>query len=108
MARAFTDDNFQDEVLKSPEPVLVDFWAPWCGPCRILGPIVEELHGELDGKGFRVGKVNVDENQTTAANYGIMSIPTTMIFKGGQPVDVAVGVQTKEAIMERLKKAAGS
>ncbi len=106
MARAFTDDNFQEEVLKSPEPVLVDFWAPWCGPCRILGPIIDELHTELDGKGYRVGKVNVDENQTTAANYGIMSIPTTMIFKGGQPVDVAVGVQTKEAILERLKKAA--
>jgi thioredoxin 1 len=105
MAREFTHATFDAEVLKSSEPVLVDFWAPWCGPCKILGPIVEELAGEMDGKGVRIGKVNVDENGMLAQMYGVMSIPTVMIFKDGQPVKQWVGVQNKEALASALEEA---
>jgi len=95
-----TDQNFQEKVLKSDKPVLVDFWAPWCGPCRIVGPIVEELAKDYEGK-LIVGKVNVDENQQTAGTYGIMSIPTLAFFKKGQIVKTIIGAQPKE----NLKKA---
>lgn len=97
-----TDQNFQDEVISSKTPVLVDFWAPWCTPCRIVGPIVEELAKEYEGK-LKVGKMNVDENQT-AGDFGIMSIPTLLIFKGGQPVESIVGAQSKETIKQHIEK----
>jgi len=105
MAHAFTEQNFDTEVLKSDVPVLVDFWAPWCGPCRVIGPIVEEIANEMDGKGVKIGKVNVDENGSLATQYGVLSIPTLVIFKGGQPVAQLVGTKPKEVIVEALKQA---
>lgn len=98
-----TDSNFQQEVAQSKLPVLVDFWAPWCGPCRIIGPIVEELAKEFAGK-VKVGKLNVDENQQTAGEFGVMSIPTLLFFKDGQPVDSIVGAQSKETIKQKMEK----
>jgi thioredoxin 1 len=98
---AITDQTFEQTVLKSDKPVLVDFWAVWCGPCQMQGPIVEEVAKEMEGKAV-VGKVNVDENPESAGKYGVMSIPTTIIFKGGQPVKQLVGVQSKEALMSAL------
>ncbi|MBI5614383.1 thioredoxin [Candidatus Gottesmanbacteria bacterium] len=98
-----TDANFDTEVLKSTKPVLVDFWAVWCGPCRVLGPIVEEVAKDIEGKAV-IGKVNVDENPTVSQKYGIMSIPTIMIFKGGQVVKQFIGVQSKEVLVSELKK----
>jgi|SRR6188472_24378 thioredoxin 1 len=96
------ETNFNDEVLKSDVPVLVDFWAPWCGPCKIMGPIIEELAKELEGKSVKIGKMNVDDNPETPAKYGIMSIPTIIIFKNGEPAEQLVGVQAKEKLLEKL------
>ncbi|MCR9198003.1 MAG: thioredoxin [Planctomycetaceae bacterium] len=102
----FTDANFQDDVLNSAEPVLVDFWAPWCGPCRMLMPTIEELATEYEGK-VKIGKVNTDENQQTAASYGITSIPTVMLFKNGELVDKVVGAPDKAHFENMLNSAVG-
>ena len=102
----FTDTNFDDEVLKAPEPVLVDFWAPWCGPCRMIAPIVEELATEYAGS-VKFGKVNIDDSPSSAQSYGVSSIPTLMIFKGGEVVERFVGVQPKNRLQEALDAAKG-
>jgi thioredoxin 1 len=102
MAKEVTDATFQAEVLESQEPVLVDFWAPWCGPCRVLGPIVEELATENEGKGVKILKMNVDENPENPSKYGVLSIPTMIFFKGGVPVDQLVGVQDKALLQGKL------
>ena len=93
-----TDKNFDDEVLKSDLPVLVDFWAEWCGPCKVIGPIVNEIAQELDGK-LKVTKVNVDDAQDLAGKYQIMSIPTLLLFKGGEAVEQIVGAVPKEQLL---------
>lgn len=102
MAKQFTDSNFDSEVLKSDKPVLVDFWAEWCGPCRMVGPIVEEIARDFDGK-VSVGKMNVDENMDIPSKYGIRSIPTLMIFKNGELVDKIVGAVPKASILSKLE-----
>jgi thioredoxin len=100
-----TDGSFQQEVLNaSGPPTLVDFWAPWCGPCRVVGPIVDQLAAESNGR-YRVAKLNVDDNPITASRYQVASIPTLMIFKNGNVIDRIVGAQPKQAIVERLKHA---
>ncbi|MEK7625529.1 MAG: thioredoxin [Patescibacteria group bacterium] len=104
MELTFTDSNFEQEVLKSSVPVFVDFWAPWCGPCRMSGPIVDEIAKEMEGKNIKIGKMNVDENQTTPSHYNILSIPSFMIFKGGQVVDQLVGGVQKEKLEEMIKR----
>src|SRR3989338_10033088 len=101
MEQKFTDDNFEQEVLKSDVPVLVDFYADWCGPCKMLGPIVEEIAKEYEGK-WKIGKCNVDDAPKTAAKYGIQSIPSLLYFKDGQVVNMSMGFQAKDAIKAKL------
>ncbi|MEK7139107.1 MAG: thioredoxin [Patescibacteria group bacterium] len=98
-----TNDNFDAEVLQSPVPVLVDFFAVWCGPCKVQGPIVAELAGELAGQPVKVAKLDVDEARDVAAKYTVMSIPTLIIFKDGQPVETMVGLRTKDDLKAKLQ-----
>lgn len=98
-----SDATFKDEVLNSEEPVLVDFWATWCGPCRMVAPVVEEIAGDTEGK-LKVAKLDVDANVVTSSEYRIMSIPTLMVFKGGKVVDKLVGFMPKDAMMNVINK----
>lgn len=100
----FTDANFQSEVLESSMPVLVDFWASWCGPCKAIAPIIEEVAVEYQGK-VKVGKVNVDENPATPSNYGVRGIPTLILFKDGEVLDQVVGALPKSQLQSMLDKA---
>jgi thioredoxin 1 len=102
-ATAVTDSSFKQDVLESEIPVLVDFWAPWCGPCRMVAPVVEEISQQYEGQ-IKVVKVNTDENPNVASQYGIRSIPTLMIFKGGQRVDMVVGAVPKTTLANSLEK----
>jgi thioredoxin 1 len=103
--RNFTDATFQNEVLDSDQPVLVDFWAAWCGPCRAIGPVIEELAEQYDGT-VKVGKLNIDENPQAPSEFRISSIPAVLVFKSGQVVETLVGVQSKERYEAALKQAA--
>jgi thioredoxin 1 len=100
----FTDGNFPTDVLKSDEPVLVDFWAPWCGPCRQIAPTIDQLATENAGS-VKIGKVNIDENPGVAQEYGVASIPTLLIFKGGEVVNRVVGAQPKSRLQQLLDEA---
>ncbi|KPQ35761.1 MAG: thioredoxin [Phormidesmis priestleyi Ana] len=102
-AAQVTDSTFKQEVLDNEMPVLVDFWAPWCGPCRMVAPVVDEISEQYDGQ-VKVVKVNTDENPSVASQYGIRSIPTLMIFKGGQRVDMVVGAVPKTTLANTLEK----
>jgi thioredoxin 1 len=102
-AAQVTDSSFQQEVLDSKVPVLVDFWAPWCGPCRMVAPVVDEISQQYEGQ-IKVVKVNTDENPNVASKYGIRSIPTLMIFKEGQKVDMVVGAVPKSTLASTLEK----
>jgi len=96
-----TDKNFEDEVIKSALPVLVDLWAPWCGPCRMVAPVIDKLAEDYDGK-FKFCRLNVDENPQTASKYRIMSIPTLMFFKGGEAVDTVIGAVPERALQPKI------
>jgi thioredoxin 1 len=100
-----TDTNFAEEVLRSPTPVLVDFWAEWCGPCKMIAPLLDELAGEYEGK-VKIGKVNIDDHQQLALDYGIRAIPTLLVFKGGQVVDQLVGAKSKRDLKSSLDRVA--
>lgn len=103
MSLKFDEKNFSDEVMKSEIPVIVDFWAEWCGPCHIMSPIIDEVAKEYDGKA-KIGKVNVDENQVISSQYGIMSIPTILVFKGGKIVSQLVGARPKKDLVDLIEK----
>ena len=98
-----TDTNFQAEVIESDTPVLVDFWAPWCGPCRVVAPVLEEIAAERPE--LRIVKLNIDENQQTAANFQVLSIPTMILFKGGQPIKTVIGAYPKKRLEQELEPA---
>ena len=100
---AVTDQSFEEVVIGAETPVLVDFWAEWCGPCKMIAPVLEEIATDLDGQ-LTIGKLDVDNNQSTAMAYGVMSIPTLLLFKGGEPVDRIVGFQPKAQLMNRLQR----
>jgi thioredoxin 1 len=98
-----TDANFESEVLKNKKPVLVDFWAPWCGPCQMMGPIIEEVAKDM-GEKAAIGKLNVDENQVAAEKYGVSSIPTIIFFKNGEEVERMIGVRGKDELIKKLEE----
>lgn len=101
----FTDQNFKQEVEENKGVVLVDFFAEWCGPCKVQGPIIEELAEEYKGKdGIKIGKLNIDENQETAQKFNVMSIPTLILFKDGKPLETLVGMQDKDSLKELISK----
>ena len=100
----FSNDTFQSEVLQCSGPILVDFWAPWCGPCKMLGPVIDGLADELSGKAV-VGKVNIDDEPDLAAKYGVVTIPTIILFKDGQEVNRLVGVQSKLTLTQMVEQA---
>ncbi len=104
MSLKFTDSNFEKEVLQSDVPVLVDFYADWCGPCRMMAPIIDELAKDYEGKA-KIGKINVDQNGNTASEYGVMSIPTLLLIKNGKVVDQIVGAVPKQHLAQRLDNA---
>lgn len=101
MVHTITDQNFQAEVLESDMVTLVDFWAPWCGPCKIMGPVIDEIASEMPN--IKFGKMNVDEQAETPSHYQVMSIPTMIVFKGGKPMDQMIGVQDKNAMKKKLE-----
>jgi len=101
MAVEITDANFEELVLKSDKPVVVDFWAAWCGPCRMIGPVIEEMAGEYDGKAV-IGKVNVDENPGVSAQFGVRNIPTVLFIKNGEVADKSVGAVPKAQLVQKL------
>ena len=103
MTIEINDASFKSEVTDSAIPVLVDFWAPWCGPCKMIAPVLEEIASEYDGK-VKVVKINIDENQTTPSNYGVRSIPTLILFKDGQEVEKIIGAQSKENLKQMVDK----
>lgn len=104
MEQVFTEANFNEEVLKSSTPVFVDFWAVWCGPCQIMGPIVEDLAKVYEGKNIKIGKCNVDENPEVSSKYNILSIPSFVVFKNGEVVDQIVGGVQKEKLQAMIDK----
>ncbi|MBI2037572.1 MAG: thioredoxin [Candidatus Magasanikbacteria bacterium] len=104
MEHIFTEANFNEEVLKSKTPVFIDFWAAWCGPCQMMSPIVEEMAKSYEGKNIKIGKCNVDENPEISSKYNIMSIPSFMLFKNGEPVDQVVGGVPKEKLQSMIDK----
>lgn len=105
MAVQVTDSNFEAEILKSSIPALVDFWAPWCGPCRAMGPVIDELAAEFEGK-VRIAKMNVDENPATPSKYGIRAIPTIILFKNGEVVEQITGAVSKSSIKDMISQKA--
>ncbi len=104
MEHTFTEQNFNAEVLQSSVPVVVDFWAEWCGPCRIMSPLVEELANELDAGKVKIGKLNVDQNQSIAQQFGVLSIPTFLIFKDGRVAEQMVGTMPKDVFKKKVEK----
>ena len=104
MEHTFTEANFNDDVLKSNELVFVDFWAAWCGPCQMMGPIVDEMAKKYEGKNVKIGKCNVDENGDIASKYSVLSIPSFMVFKNGEVVDQIVGGVQKEKLQAMIEK----
>ena len=104
MEHIFTEENFNEEVLKSNVPVFVDFWATWCGPCQMMGPIVDDLARKYEGKNIKIGKLNVDENGDIAAKYNVLSIPSFMVFKNGEVADQVVGGVSKEKLQAMMEK----